>query len=80
MRRLVPLLGFVTLAAQAQAPNEARARWERLCQIRREKFDYILPEAMRENGIDMWIVAMKEGHYDPFWELLGRGYVGSIGY
>src|SRR5688572_31079824 len=35
---------------------------------------------MRENGIDMWIVAMKEGHYDPLWELLGRGYVGSIGY
>jgi Xaa-Pro aminopeptidase len=35
---------------------------------------------MRENQIDMWIVAMKEGHYDPLWELLGRGYVGSIGY
>jgi Xaa-Pro aminopeptidase len=66
--------------AHTQRPNEARARWERLCQIRREKFDYILPEAMRENRIDMWIVAMKEGHYDPFWELLGRGYVGSIGY
>lgn len=77
---LVPLLGLVTLQAHAQQPNEARVRWERLCQIRREKFDYILPEAMRENGIDMWIVAMKEGHYDPFWELLGRGYVGSIGY
>jgi hypothetical protein len=28
----------------------------------------------------MWIVAMKEGHYDPLWELLGRGYVGTIGY
>ncbi|MBI2797046.1 MAG: aminopeptidase P family protein [Gemmatimonadetes bacterium] len=64
----------------AQAPNEARLRWERLCQIRREKFDRILPEAMRENGIDMWIVAMKEGHYDPQWELLGRGYVGDVGY
>jgi Xaa-Pro aminopeptidase len=23
---------------------------------------------------------MKEGHYDPLWEALGRGYVGSIGY
>jgi len=64
----------------AQAANEAKARWDRLCQIRKEKFDYILPEAMRENGIDMWIVAMKEGNYDPQWELLGRGYVGSIGY
>jgi hypothetical protein len=35
---------------------------------------------MRENQIDMWIVAMKEGHYDPLWELLGRGYVGNIGH
>ena len=64
----------------AQSHLEARNRWERLCTIRREKFDRVLPEAMRENGIDMWIVAMKEGHYDPLWELLGRGYVGTIGY
>src|SRR5688500_18366260 len=64
----------------AQSHPQARNRWERLCTIRREKFDRILPEAMRENGVDMWIVAMKEGHYDPLWELLGRGYVGSIGY
>src|SRR5687768_18615577 len=64
----------------AQSHLEARNRWERLCTIRREKFDRVLPEAMRENGIDLWIVATKEGHYDPLWELLGRGYVGSIGY
>lgn len=68
------------LATEAQARPQARTRWERLCQIRREKFDRILPEAMRENAIDMWIVAMKEGHYDPMWEALGRGYVGGIGY
>ena len=74
----VTLVGARPLAAQA--PNEAKVRWERLCQIRREKFDRILPEAMRENSIDMWIVAMKEGQYDPQWELLGRGYVGDIGY
>lgn len=66
--------------AGAQSHLEARNRWARLCQIRQEKFDRILPEAMRENGIDMWIVAMKEGHYDPMWEALGRGYVGTIGY
>lgn len=77
----------VTVAALAALPaatgaqvNEAKVRWDRLCQIRREKFDRILPEAMRENGVDMWIVAMREGNYDPQWELLGRGYVGDIGY
>ncbi len=67
-------------AGSAQAVNEARVRWERMCQIRKDKFDRILPEAMRENGIDMWIVAIKEGHYDPMWDVLGRGYAGSIGY
>ncbi len=51
-----------------------------MCQIRKEKFDLILPEAMRENGIDMWIVMQKEGHNDPLYEDLGRGYTGSIGY
>jgi Xaa-Pro aminopeptidase len=72
-------LGFGTVLA-AQSHLDARNRWARMCQIRKEKFDRILPEAMRENQVDMWIVAMKEGHYDPLWDLLGRGYVGSIGY
>jgi len=81
-RRTLLVAAFTLVARElaAQSQYEARNRWERLCTIRREKFDRILPEAMRENGIDMWIVAMKEGHYDPLWELLGRGYVGSIGY
>jgi Xaa-Pro aminopeptidase len=80
MRVLRYALLLLALPLQAQSVNEAKTRWERLCQIRKEKFEYILPEAMRENGIDMWIVAMKEGNYDPQWDLLGRGYVGSIGY
>jgi len=83
MRRLL-LSTLCCLAAalplRAQSHLEARNRWARLCEIRREKFDRILPEAMRENGIDMWIVAMREGHHDPLWELLGRGYVGTTGY
>ncbi len=85
MRRLsLAVLIAVSFAASAtaaaQSHLEARNRWARLCEIRREKFDRILPEAMRENGIDMWIVAMREGHHDPLWEQLGRGYVGTIGY
>jgi Xaa-Pro aminopeptidase len=86
MRRHHLILAAVVLSAggapalRAQSHLEARNRWERLCQIRRDKFDRILPEAMRENRIDMWIVALKEGNYEPMWEALGRGYVGSIGY
>ncbi len=74
---LLPFLAPLTPGAEAQ---ESRFRWDRLCQIRQEKFDLILPEAMRENGIDLWIVVQKEGHNDPLWEDLGRGYTGSLGY
>ncbi len=51
-----------------------------MAQIRRDKFDYVLPEAMRENRIDMWITVVKEGLPDPLTDDLGRGYVGGIGY
>ena len=68
------------LRAQRTTLPEVKIRWDRMCQIRKEKFDHILPEAMRENGIDMWIVAQKEGHDDPLAQLLGPGYTGTVGY
>lgn len=60
--------------------QEARRRWELQRQIRLDKFDQILPVAMRSAGIDLWIVAVKENHTDPLWDDLGRGYVSGIGY
>jgi Xaa-Pro aminopeptidase len=60
--------------------QEARARWERMCQIRAEKFDLVMPDAMRNSDLDMWIVVMREGLLDPMWEALGRGYVGDWAY
>lgn len=83
IRRLVLALLVTFTAAlpilEAHA-QEAKRRWERLAQIRRDKFDLVLPEAMRENEIDMWITVVKEGYRDPLWLDLGQGYVGSIGY
>ncbi|MCA0374759.1 MAG: M24 family metallopeptidase [Gemmatimonadetes bacterium] len=76
---LVSLVAVSTLAAQPPA-EPAKVRWERLCQIRKDKFDRILPRAMRDNGVDMWIVMQKENQFDPMYEDLGRGYVGSVGY
>jgi hypothetical protein len=35
-------------------------------QIRREKFDLVLPEVMKKNGVDMWIHVMRETIPDPF--------------
>jgi Xaa-Pro aminopeptidase len=60
--------------------QEARRRWERMCQIRKDKFDLVLPEVMRENGIDMWITTVREGDYGPLYEDLGRGYPSSLGF
>jgi hypothetical protein len=75
---LTLVLGSVPLSeANAQ---EARRRWERMCQIRNDKFDLILPEVMRENGISMWITTVREGDYGPLYEDLGRGYPSSLGF
>ena len=35
-------------------------------QIRREKFDLVLPQAMKQNNIDMWIHVMRVAIPDPF--------------
>lgn len=83
MRALTSVLLTTLLAAAfgaATSAQEARRRWELQRQIRLDKFDQILPMAMRTHGIDMWIVAVKENHTDPLWEDLGRGYVTGIGY
>ncbi|KPF77443.1 peptidase M24 [Blastomonas sp. AAP25] len=77
------MLAVASLVLASTTPviaQEARQRWEQMCQIRKDKLDLILPQAMRENGIDMWIVASREGHDDPNAALLGGGYVGDIGY
>jgi Xaa-Pro aminopeptidase len=83
MTRAVRIATISCLAALAMVPlqaQEARRRWEMERQIRLDKFEQVLPRAMRDNGIDMWIVAVKENHYDPLWKDLGRGYVTGVGY
>lgn len=80
MRVFLTLL-LVSLALVPEAGGqEARRRWEMQRQIRLDKFEQILPQAMRTHGIDMWVVAVKENRRDPLWEDLGRGYVSGIGY
>ena len=70
----------VALPASALASGEAQKRWERMNQIRQEKFDLVLPEVMRENDVEMWITVNREGFDDPLTEDFGKGYVGSYGY
>jgi len=64
--------------AQTQKPG---ALWEMLNTIRKEKFDLILPQAMRDNKIDMWIHVMQSVNPDFLaLELGGQIEGGRTGY
>ena len=78
--RLLLILSGIALSQSVSAKGEAQKRWERMNQIRQDKFDLVLPEVMRENGVDMWITVNREGFDDPLTEDFGKGYTGSYGY
>lgn len=72
---------FIALLICAQTfSQEAMRRWRKLNQVRQDKFDLVLPEAMRENQIEMWIVTNREGNLDPLYTDMGEGYVGQNAY
>ncbi|MBO6574384.1 MAG: aminopeptidase P family protein [Rhodothermales bacterium] len=78
MRLTLLLLAFLTV--NDAIAQEARRRWEMMAEIRRDKFDLVLPEVMRENNVDMWITMNREGNDDPLWMDFGQGYTGSTSY
>lgn len=61
------LVSFAAPAAIAQEslPTTVKARSEILHTIRQEKLDLILPGAMRDNNVDMWIHVTRMGDTDP---------------
>jgi len=67
------LLAIIVLPALYLHAQEAKARWQRINLIRKEKFDIVLPKVMRDNKIDMWIVMVKRGHSEPLAVDLGGG-------
>jgi len=74
---IVLLLIALTASSNAQ---EAANRWRKMNQIRTDKFDLVLPEVMRENNINMWIITNREGDYDPLYPDMGGGYTSNNGY
>jgi Xaa-Pro aminopeptidase len=69
MCKKVLLFLFATLLlvqAYAAMAQEAQARYELLNLIRKDKFDKVLPGAMRDNNIDMWIHVIRRGDPDAF--------------
>ena len=63
---LVGFLNHFQTAAQSQGKASASQYIEENNQIRRDKFDLVLPQVMRERNIDMWIHVMREAIPDPF--------------
>ncbi|MGI9261674.1 MAG: M24 family metallopeptidase [Woeseiaceae bacterium] len=81
MRTLISVfLACILMPIAGHAEGEAQKRWKLMNQIRQEKFDLVLPEVMRENGVDMWITVNREGYNDPLTADFGKGYTGSWGY
>ena len=56
--------------AQEQIPKPDQREWLRL--IRNDRLDLILPSAMRDHDIDMWIHGTRQGDPDPLEYELGR--------
>ena len=78
--KVILAIAATLVATSTLAAGEAQKRWERMNQIRQEKFDLVLPEVMRDNNVDMWITVNREGFDDPLTEDFGKGYTGSYGY
>ncbi len=77
MRKSWPLLmlfsGLFFVQGYPAHAQEAKARWEMKNLIRMEKLDIVLPKAMRENNIDMWIIVQKYKRLDPLASDVGGG-------
>jgi len=80
MNKIITLTLLSILAFTGARSQESFRRWRASNQIRLDKFDTILPEVMRENKIDMWIIMCREGNFDPMYYELGEGYVGHTGF
>ena len=60
--------------------QEFRSRQDRMCAMLKAKFDTILPKVMRENHIDMWIIAVREGAVDQNTAMFPPAYKPGYGY
>ncbi len=56
---------IVLFSAYYVYAQKSKQRYEMLRLIRHEKFDLVLPGAMRDNNVDMWIHVVESGNKDP---------------
>lgn len=71
MKKIYALIFIITLCSQAKAQSDIPAilsmkeRSEVIDRLLEEKIQTILPEIMRREGIDMWVVISREYNEDP---------------
>src|SRR5580700_2404422 len=85
MRRLSIVLAAASLAlglfnGSSADAQEFRYRQDRMCVMLKAKFDTILPKVMRENHIDMWIIAAREGAVEQNTAMFPPAYTPGYGY
>lgn len=78
--RVVPVVALLSVAlawpgrAQTAAPEPPLGTLREQAAIRqrwlRQRLETVLPRLMRENGVDLWIVAMREYNEDPVFKAL----------
>lgn len=56
---------LITVSTSQAQVNSVKSGAESLHLIRKEKFDLILPDAMRDNNVDMWIHVIRTANPDP---------------
>ena len=66
-RRVTAALGTLLVLGTSVIATAQRSKqsYEIMRLIRREKMDLVLPGAMRDNGVDMWIHVVQSGNKDP---------------
>ena len=66
-KRLLAVFGALLVLAPGldAAAQQSKQAYEIMRLIRREKMDLILPGAMRDNNVDMWIHVVQSGNMDP---------------
>ena len=61
----IAVMSIVPVASAQPGVHTSKTGRELLRQIRKEKLDLILPGAMRDNNVDMWIHVTRNGDPDP---------------
>ena len=65
MKSKINMYLFLFLFHGLLIAQDAKARFEMMNTIRRDKLDLVLPGAMRDNDIDVWIHVIRRGDPDP---------------